>query len=888
MLIYISPIFRAGMGKTMRIISSGAILALFLGASVANAAGLGKLTVTSGLGQILNAEIDLVSLQPGELDSLTARVAAPEAFRDARIEYSSSLRLLRFSVEKRVTGQAYLKVTSVAPINEPFVDVLIEVTWPAGRIQREYPILLDPPGYSQARVAPPTVAAAPASRAPETPPASAPAASSAPSASEPAAAPGAAAAAPSGGPSAQAELSTPPGAPRETAASGDTYGPIQKGETLRKIAEETKPADVSLDQMLVALYRENQGAFINNNMNRMKTGQILRVPSAEEVSKIEAKDANQEIRTHVADWKAYREQLAGGVPSLPARGDASNAAAGRVASAAVTPPAPPSAEPKDVLKLSKSDSGKAAAGAGKGGGQDRVNALQEEVIAKDKALKESQSRVADLEKQIRDMQRLLDLKGAAPAKTDTKVAVAPPPAMPAKVEPAKVEPAKPAEPPKVDAAKPAEPPKTDTKLAEAPKPAEPAKVEPAKPAEPPKVAEAPKPTPPKAAAPKKAAPAAEKSFTDDLLDNPWYLMAGVGALAALGIGGFLFARRRKDRAEAGPSSSMTSAFPSDLKPTTNTGKSGGGLVDTGNSSFLTDFDKTGPGTIDTDEVDPVAEAEVYIAYGRDAQAEEILKEAMARDKNRHEIPLKLLEIYHARKSATAFETVAKELKGSVGETSPLWSKAAAMGAQIDPTNPLYGGAGGSSSGTYTAPAAAAAKPDVDFDIDNSSSASSTQPTPDFDLDLDSSKSSGGAASAPSTSGMDFDIGGGSASAAPAAEAPKAEKPSFDFDLSGLDFPGSKPAAGGGTDLEVEPTERSQPASSPSSGGLDLADLSLDSPSDSGGGGGGGTEAVGTKLELAKAYLEIGDKDGARDILNEVAKEGSASQKEEAQKLIASL
>lgn len=129
-----SPITRGALG-----------IALFLGASLAHAAGLGKLTVNSALGQILNAEIDLVSLQPGELDALNARVSPPEAFRDARIEYSPSLRLLRFSVEKRPSGQPYLKITSVAPINEPFVDMLIEVSWPAGRIQREYPILLDPP-----------------------------------------------------------------------------------------------------------------------------------------------------------------------------------------------------------------------------------------------------------------------------------------------------------------------------------------------------------------------------------------------------------------------------------------------------------------------------------------------------------------------------------------------------------------------------------------------------------------------------------------------------------------------------------------------------------------------------------------------------------------------
>src|SRR5712691_8625942 len=132
MLIYISPNLPGGNGKTMvRILRSGAAIALLMGAAVAaHAAGLGKLTVNSALGQILNAEIELVSVQAGELDALSARVAPPENFREARIE----------------------------------------VSWPAGRIQREYPILLDPPGYSQRSVAPPTVGAT-APRAADTPPA---------------------------------------------------------------------------------------------------------------------------------------------------------------------------------------------------------------------------------------------------------------------------------------------------------------------------------------------------------------------------------------------------------------------------------------------------------------------------------------------------------------------------------------------------------------------------------------------------------------------------------------------------------------------------------------------------------------------------------------------
>jgi pilus assembly protein FimV len=651
------------------------------------------------------------------------------------------------------------------------------------------------------------------------------------------------------------------------APAGETYGPVQKGETLRKIAGEVKPDGVSMEQMLVALYRENQGAFSGNNMNRLKAGQILKVPKAEDANKIADKEANKEIRVQVADWKAYREQLAGGVASIPARAESSSAAAGRVASAAVPAPAKPAAEAKDVLKLSKSEAGKAGSAAGKGGGQERVNALQEEVIAKDKALKESQSRVAELEKQIRDMQRLLDLKGAAPAKPADKA--------PAKPEPAKVAEAPKPEPPKPEPPKVAEvkPSAADLKSVELPKPAEPPK-----PIEgTPKVAEVAKPAPPKdspkAATAKKAAPPPPPSFMDELLDNPAYIAAGLGGVGLIGFGAFMLARRRKNRAEAGPTSSMTSAFPSDLKPNTVTGKSGGGLVDTGNSSFLTDFDKTGPGTIDTDEVDPVAEAEVYIAYGRDAQAEEILKEAMARDKGRHEIPLKLLEIYHARKSATAFETVAKELHAQVGDNHPLWQKAAAMGAQIDPANPLYlAAASGTATFAAMAPAPAPAKPDLDFDLAGESGSASgasgstpeSSPAPSFDLDLDSQRATSDLPldSAPA---LDIDFSPSPTTKPAASEASKEEKPAFDFDLTGLDFPSSK-------------------AAESASGGAGMADLSLDAPGDDSGGG----DAVGTKLELAKAYLEIGDKDGAREILQEVVKEGSGAQKDEAHKLIASL
>jgi pilus assembly protein FimV len=859
----------------MKIIKSGVAFALVLGASLAaQGAGLGKLTVNSALGQTLEAEIDLVATEPGEAEVMNARVAPPESYRDARIEYSPLLRLLRFSVEKRSNGTSYLKITSVGPINEPFLDALVEVSWPAGKLQREYPILLDPPGYREAKVAPPTVAAAaPAAAAPQaqpasqTPPAESPAAAPSTPAAPAAGASSEASAAPaeaSGAPSAQAELQQAGG----SAPAADTYGPVEKGEYLSKIANQVKPADVSLEQMLVALYRENKDAFSGSNMNRLKTGQILRIPSEDEVSQITEADARKEIHAQVQDWNAYRDQLAGGVASRPAASEPTNLASGAIGSAAVSAPPPAaSTESQDRLRISRSESAKG----GKGSASDRLAALQEELTAKNNALQESQSRVADLEKQIQQMQRLLDLKGGAAASKQPSVAVVPPaptapkeepkPAEATKLAQATPQPVKPAEAPKAEAPKteaatPATPPTTTS---EAPKTEAPR-------TEAPKTAAAPKPAP-KKTAPKKHAPP-PPSLVDDLLDNPLYLAGGVGVIALLGIAGFMALRRRRSSGYEGEPSQMTSAFPSDLKPGT-TEKPAAGLVDTGNSSFLTDFDKTGPGTIDTDEVDPVAEAEVYIAYGRDAQAEEILKEAMARDKSRHEIALKLLEIYHARKSATAFETVAKELRSSVGESSPLWQKAAAMGAQIDPGNPLYGAAAGATA-TFTAmsPAAAAPKPNVDFDLESSSSAAQNAPAPSFDLDLDAHKPA-----APAPSSVDFDLPG--ASSAPRIDVPaepqKEEKPSFDFDLSGLDLSSSKPASA------------PAPAPASSGGGLDLADLSLEAT-----GTGSSGEAVGTKLELAKAYLEIGDKDGARDILNEVAKEGTSAQKEEAKKLIASL
>jgi len=898
-------------------ILGGFLLLAVAFAPVTHAAGLGKLTVSSALGQPLLAEIEIVSLQPGEFESITARVASPDAYRDARIEYGSALRQIRFAVDRRANGQAILKLTSVSPVNEPFLDVLVEITWPAGRLVREYPILLDPPGFNEAKA---PVAPAPAAASTAAPSSPQVATVAPPKAVEPTK-PSVSASAPA----------VPAKAAAPAASPADTYGPVKKGDTLNKIASEMKSESVSLEQMLVALYRENQSAFIDNNMNRLKTGQILRVPAASDVARITNTEAKKEIRVQVENWKTYRDSVASSVASSPAASAApANQASGKIATA--KPDAPAGAPTKDVLKLSKADavSGKAGAAGAKGGTADQVNALREEAIAREGALKEAKSRVADLEKQITDMRKLMELKGISPpgkpgdpkavAKPEEKKAPEAP--KPADTKVAQVTPAKPAE-----AAKPVEPPKVDPKAAAA-KPAEPAKVadagkaaEPSKDAKPAdakpaeaakpadaKPAEAAKPAAP--AKPKVAAAPPEPSIADTIMENLPFIGGGIGALV-LGVGGFLFMRKRKAKSgghTGGPfTSGASSILPSDLKPpTTTSGKAAGGLIDTGNSSFLTDFDKQGPGTIDTDEVDPVAEAEVYIAYGRDAQAEEILKEAMGRDKSRHEITLKLLEIYHTRKSTQAFETLAREFKDTAGETSPVWARAAAMGAQLDPSNPLYAGFAaqdfGSTAAMAATPAAAGGDagkgnpPDLDFDLGFSSSAKpsvdisldtpSTQPDMDMGFDLNlSGPDSAAPVEAPAADaggGLDFDLGldKPSAPAASAAEPAKSDGGGFDFDLSSLSL-----------DVPADAPKAAEPSANEKTAAFNIGDINLDldspssAPSTAPAGGG---DASSTKLELARAYVEIGDKDGAKEILQEVLREGSDAQKQEAQSLINSL
>ena len=793
-------------GAVVRTFTFGKALALallLLAPLAVHAAGLGRLTVQSSLGQPLSAEIELIALRGDEASNLVVRLGSPEAYQQANLQYNSGLNGLKLSIERRANGQSYIKITGNRPIGEPFIDLLIELVGGGSRLLREYTALLDPPGYGQqAAQTAPMPAAAPESR----PIVAAPAAP-APKAAAPVAA----------------------------RSGAQEYGPIAKGETLGKIAAGLKPEGVSLEQVLVGLYRSNPDAFINKNMNLVKSGKILRVPDAAELAAITKGDAVKEYRTHVADWRAYTGKLADAAGQAPAGG---STARGRIT--ARVEDTGGAAGSKDVVKLSKGEpgkDGKPLAGATK------ERAATEEKIARKQELAEAKDRIAQLESTVKNGQKLAELKSPGMAAAQQKAEAAKPaPAAPAaKAEPAKPDVA-PAPKPEVKAVE-TVPPPADKPVAEA--------------------QPAPKPKPKPVAPPP---PPPEPGIMDMVMDNLPIIGGGVGALVLGGLG-FAALRRRRARAQGDeePVAKMAPVL-------------GAGAV----AAAVAETTAAAPAT---DDVDPIAEAEVYIAYGRDGQAEDILKEAMGRDPSREDVQVKLAEVYAARKDAAAFGTVAQSLHVLTGGAGDNWNKVVALGYTVDPENALY--AAGKDAAPQVDTSSEHTGTDLDFDLGGD-----TAGTPDIALDAGSA-------------GQETEFG----STRQMAAAAEAGMPDFNLDApvpgaqTDIALEASPPEETSAMDFNIElpaldvPKQAAPSAAPAADAGLDFKidvgdlNISLDEPSTAAAPAAARDNHwydVQQKFDLAKAYQEMGDNEGAREILQEVIKEGDAEQKDQAQKLLGSL
>ncbi len=615
--------------KTALAVAATAVLGLW--GTHASALSLGRIAVLSALGEPLRAEIDIPDINPEEAASLKASVASPEAFRAAGMDYSASMSGLQISLQKRPDGRSFLSISSDRAINDPYVDLILEANWSSGRIVRDYTMLFDPPNLRQPQAVTPTapqLSPVPARTAPR-----APAVATTPA---PVSSPSRAATPASPRPAAKAAVTESSAKPAPGPAAKQLT--VKSGDTASKLVAAGRPAGVSLDQMLVAMLRANPDAFINGNVNRLRSGVVVTLPGAEEAQATSADEAHQIVLAQSKDFNEFRRKLAGSAP-LSQVASADRRAGGKVEAQVEDKKTTTSAP--DKLTLSK--------------GAVQAKGVEDQ-IAKERSAKEAASRAEELSKNIAELSKLS--AAAAP----TPVASAPQTAAPAAPEPA--QPASAATPAVAQPAATASAPAAE---ASAPAPATAASA----PAKQPVVA------PPM--------PVEEPSLLDELLDNPMVPAAAAGLIALLAGLGFYRVRQRKQAAQ------MDSSFlESRLQPDSFFGASGGQRVDTHDGGTTGSSMVYSPSQLDAaDDVDPVAEADVYLAYGRDLQAEEILKEALRAHPDRVAIHLKLLEIYAKRRDVRNFEAIATEVHRLTEGEGADWSRVCELGLGIDPDNAFY-------------------------------------------------------------------------------------------------------------------------------------------------------------------------------------------------------
>ena len=973
-----------GSGRSQMATAVAVALAILSGGGVtsAEAAGLGRLTVQSALGQPLRAEVEVTSVSPDEAESLKARIASPEAFSRVGLQYKEALSGVRMDVENR-GGRYFIKVTSSRPINDPFVDLVVELSWASGTFSREYTFLLDPPTQQNANQAnrsgnAPVAGAATAAAATG----AAASGSNAVRTIDPATgrlvnqergAQGRSQAA-----SQPTEAKQQPAAQaqggRDASSEGGTVT-VGQGETLGMIAARVRPASATLDQTIVAIYRTNPTAFIQNNPNLIRQGRTLTIPSEGEIAAIDSTEAGRQLRMAARDFRSYKERMAGTTPEV-ATGNGSSTASGAI-NAKVDDERGGQAGSQDRLELSRSEGGKDEQGSAVGARD------AEAQVAREAALKEANSRIAELEKNVGALKSMLELKDKSLADlqaqlekarvagaqvSGTVAAAATAAADKARDAASKVADKAAAE--KAAAEKAAQTKAAADKLAaEAKAAADKVAAEKAaaeKAAADKAAAEkaaAEKAAADKAAADKAAADkaAAEKAAADKAaaeqdqskpaegadkdaveraaadakaavervtngdadkskdmpkpapvneseeqggliegLSQNSLLLPGLGVAAlAAGLGFWMLRRRRRE--DDGFSDSISA---DEFSANSLFGTTGGQSVDTmtGASTQITTISESTP-----TEVDPIAEAEVYIAYGRETQAEEILREALKRQPERQAIRLKLLEIYSGRKDTVAFGQMAREMHDMTGGLNEEWSKVVQMGAALDPDNALYGdgtadlatpspvaspaadvggmaAAGAAAVAAGVAGMAAAAEPQH---VEPEAPAVSS-PSMDEGLAFDGGYNKP-AAEAESKPVQTFQ----STRSGPLSAMPGVELPSLDLDAP-LDLDEGPSTV---TDLNIDTTITESLDMGHESGGegdglgaigLDLSPSTISGPITMSGAASSQWQEMASKLDLASAYVEIGDKEGARELLEEVINGGDAAQQQRARELLADL
>ena len=864
-------------------------LMLAAAASSATAMGLGAIHVRSNLGEPLSAEIDVTALTDAEADGLKANLASAAQYSASGLEMSPSLLGASVTLQRRADGRPFLRISGSRPVNDPFVDLVIETDNTAsGRAVRGYTVLIDPPPsvYTVPKLTPPVIASRrePVAAPVITRPVTAPVVQNTQVEATPAPAP--------------IERKAAKPRPAPTASESADSLRVRRGETAGALARRyASEQGVSFDQMLAALLRNNPDAFIGGNVNLLKAGAVVQVPTGADASSVSSAQAKREWTAHGRNFQEYRRKLAK-VASKRVDANAGSSASGAVETQISDETR--AAKARDKLMLGK--------------GKTKANVDKE---LRQRSDKESKVRVAELSKNIQELSKLSATgtgdkassgvkvpvtlpatrveatKAPTKAATSASIAVAAPKLM-ASSKP--VAAASPTAQPVAVMATAAASTAASVAAATAASASASAVSAAAQSASAASAAVAAASSAASAAsaavsAASAAAPvvvqqvdvkpvAAEPSMMDQLGD---YSLPLAGLLAALGLGGGLawFMRRRKQQ---GGGLDSADFLESKLQADSFFDASGGQRIDTATSRSADGASSSmvySPSQLDAaGDVDPVAEAGVYMAYNRDQQAEDILKEAMRITPSRVAIYTTLMDIYGKRGDLKAFDVVAKEAYHLTQGQGDEWAKALALGMEFDPKNPMYGAAHAEASDSSPAP---------EFEQNQVSRphAAPTSPMPlepttpkieasDLDIAFRVSEFKNSEAhSEPAAPAFDMSAATMPMRITPTPQAQAAAEPSMDLEFEDVTTASDLTPHTGADALFTEEglsnSGRAPLGQASSAPTFDLSDLSLDlDPAPVAAAAAPvASDPWMTKLELAREFAALGDNEGARGLAEEV-------------------
>lgn len=619
-------------------------LASVLSAGVVQALGLGEASVQSTLNQPLKAEIELVNIRDLEDNEILPGLASREEFLKAGIERVYFLSDVRFEVEHKADGTVVVKLTTNKPVREPFMNFLVEVIWPSGRLLREYALLIDPPIYSEEPLAPVQQA--------ETSPTGVTQAEETTVSTSP-----------------DTYSSAPSGSASSGSSTGGTYGPTNNSDTMWAIALKVRPDNsVTAQQTMLAIQELNPDAFINNNINSLKKGQILRLPGLNQIRQLSKRDA---VRGVVAQNRSFENKtLSRNVVDAAPEKAASQQALSQVSEASQSARAPD--ELKLVVAGSSDVDQQSGAHAGESATDGSSSALKNDLAVTLEKLdqsklekKELNSRVTDLEEQLETLQRLLTLKDDQLANLQTQMGqednTAPaievlPNSDMAEGETTVVEggteslPVEPAEPLVSESMQSESAPVEASSIEAKPVQTKPVEAKPveAKPVEVVAV---------EAKAEEK--PLSTQTIIDMVMGNPLYQAAVGGVVLLLLIIVWALSRRNAQKEqEFFETRNDEGEEPGDIFDVA-AGESEETIVAVEEGEDESDYETK---EVQSETEDVIAEADIYIAYGRLDQASQLLENAISSEPQRVDTRIKLLEVYSESNELDSFNKQFSEVE----------------------------------------------------------------------------------------------------------------------------------------------------------------------------------------------------------------------------------